>query len=552
MRKAFGAALLTALLCVSGAGLFVSAKGTAGKLPRFEDPLPPEELAGEIAEAMTDSELLAQTFMFGWAGSGSGPLVADWVSDRGLGSVKIFGWNTDDTEKVAEAVSALQKKAAQGRFGIPLFVATDQEGGWIRHVKGRTTETPGNLAIGASGLPADARNSGYYIARELRALGINLNFAPSVDLYTDHESTVIGPRSFGEDPDAAGVLGAAFVEGSRQAGVLTTAKHFPGHGDTGLDSHGRLPIISIDGKTFRNRELVPFRYLVDAGVAAVMSGHLSFPRITGDNEPATFSKRILQDVLRGELGFRGLVITDDIMMNGATEYAGSVSRAVQLALEAGNDIVESSTTPPFSDAFWTKNLDRMGKNPEFRQRVKDAARRVILAKLVYFKDDSSVPVYPDLEKVAERVPDPEGQGFFLSQAVRSVTLVRDGGLPLEDRGSILIASAFSSFLEAGKRRYPGAAEARIDWSLPRAARDRDTVIFCLSSRDQLPILNALRYEKCRVIVVSAMSPVLLVDAPWVKTALAVYSYAPLSFTAAFGALYGDFKPGGIMPLTGIN
>lgn len=539
-------------LSVAAAAVLVSAKADNAVLPHFNDALESGELAERITDAMTNEELLAQTLMYGWAGLDPSPLVTDWVAERGLGSIKIFGWNTDDTAKVASSVSLLQKKALEGRFGIPLFVATDQEGGWIRHIKGRTTETPGNLAIGASGLPEDARLTGYYISRELRALGINLNFAPSVDLYTDHESSVIGPRSFGEDPDAAGILGAAFVEGSRQAGVLATAKHFPGHGDTGLDSHSRLPVISIDAKTFRERELVPFRYLVDAKVPAVMSGHLNFPRITGDDEPATFSQRLLIGILRGELAFDGLIITDDIMMNGATEYAGSVSRAVQLALEAGNDIVESSTTPAFGDAIWTKNLDRMAKNAAFRDRVRDAARRVIRAKLDYFKDDNAVPIFPELDKVAERVPDPEGKAFFLSQAVRSVTLVRNEGLPVPDSGSVLLAASFPAFIEAGIARYPSADTAGIDWNLPRQARAYDTVIFCLSSREQIPVLNALQGESSRVIVVSALSPVLLESARWVKTALAVYSYAPLSFTAAFGALAGDFIPDGIMPLKGIN
>ena len=195
--------------------------------------------------------------MFGWAGLDPSPLVLDWVEERSLGNIKIFGWNTDDTFKVAKAITLLQGKAAKNRFGIPLFVATDQEGGWIRHVKGRTSQTPGNLAIGASGLPSDAWYSGYYISRELAALGINLNFAPTVDLYTDHASTVIGTRSFGEDPEGAGILGASFVAGSTAAGVLTTAKHYPGHGDTGMDSHGHMPVIRIDEKRFSNGNSFP-------------------------------------------------------------------------------------------------------------------------------------------------------------------------------------------------------------------------------------------------------------------------------------------------------
>ena len=534
--------------------LFVAANDPPKDHPDFWDALPDEELADAIVSRMTDEELLAQILMFGWAGAEPSPLVTGWVADRSLGSIKVFGWNTDNTMKVAESVSILQKKAEKTRFRIPLFVATDQEGGWIRHIKGRTTETPGNLAIGASGRPADAWFSGFYISRELRALGINLNFAPTVDLYTDHESTVIGPRSFGEDPESAGILGASFVAGSRAAGVLTTAKHYPGHGDTGSDSHGRLPVINITEKTLSARELVPFRDLVEAGVPAIMSGHLSFPHITGSSEPATFSKYLLGDVLREKLGFSGLIVTDDMMMNGATMYAGSVSRAVEMAIEAGNNIIESSTTPGFEDAFWTANLARMKSSEDFRAQITDSARRVILAKLAYFKGGNAVPVYPEKDKIEKLVPDPEGQGFFLSQAVRSVTVVRDGRFPLKpsDSGKTLIAGSFPDFLEAGTRRYPGADTAPLTDDLYRRAKGYDTVVFCLSGRDSLESLKDLRPLRSRIIVISALSPVLLEEVPWAETAIAVYSYSPWSFTAAFSALAGDYEPEGVMPLKGIQ
>ena len=231
----------------------------------FWSDYPHDILAQTIVDRMTDEELLSQILMFGWAGAEPSALLNAWVSDRGLGSVKVFGWNTDDIHQVARSVNSLQQRAAARRFKIPLFVATDQEGGWIRHVKGDTTDTPGNMAIGASGYPIDAYYSGYYINREIKALGINMNFAPTVDIYTNLDSSVIGPRSFGSDPQKVGILGEAFAKGSMDAGVIPTAKHFPGHGDTDVDSHGRLPYIDIDFETLMNRELVPFKYLIASG-----------------------------------------------------------------------------------------------------------------------------------------------------------------------------------------------------------------------------------------------------------------------------------------------
>ncbi|HRR02906.1 MAG TPA: glycoside hydrolase family 3 protein [Treponemataceae bacterium] len=534
--------------------LFVSTAAARGTEPDFWDPVPDQELARNILSRMTDEEKLAQILMFGWAGLDPSPLVLDWVEERSLGNIKIFGWNTDDTFKVAKAITLLQGKAAKNRFGIPLFVATDQEGGWIRHVKGRTSQTPGNLAIGASGLPSDAWYSGYYISRELAALGINLNFAPTVDLYTDHASTVIGTRSFGEDPEGAGILGASFVAGSTAAGVLTTAKHYPGHGDTGMDSHGRMPVIRIDEKTLFERELVPFRRLVEAGVPAIMSGHLSFPEITGNRIPATFCPYFLDELLRKQLGFDGLIITDDIMMNGATDYAGSVSRVVELAIEAGNNIVESSTTPSFSDPLWRNTLNRMKRDEQFRARVEDSVLRVLVTKLGYFKGTNPVGIYPEIADIADRVPDPDGASFFQSQAVRSVTVLRNGKEPRvdADSGSVLIASQFASFLDIGRQRFPDASIFGVNDRLGSIAGNYDTIIFCLSSDYSLSVLKKLHHLRDRLIVVSAMSPVLLGDVPWVESAIAVYSYSPWSFTAAFGAIAGDFVPTGTLPLKDIQ
>jgi beta-N-acetylhexosaminidase len=242
------------------------------------------------------------------------------------------------------------------------------------------------------------------------------------------------------------------------------------------------------------------------------------------------------------------------MMSGATGYAGSVSRAVQLAIVAGNDIVESSTTPQFSEAFWTANLERMRTSPEFRVCVADAARRVLLAKLAYFKDKASVPIHPDIAKVETLVPDPEGQAFFLSQAARSVTLVRDADFPWSPKAGekVLLAANFPEFFKAGLTRFPGADTAPVDRNLYRMAKRYDTVVFCLSSQDGAEILQDVVWTDARVIVISALSPVLLTKVPQVRTALAVYSYSPSSFRAAFSALAGDYSPKGVMPLRGIQ
>ncbi len=509
---------------------------------------------------MDDQEALAQTFMLGWVGADPSPLILQWIRERRIGGIKIFGWNTDDTLRLAATVGSLQKAALEAPHRIPLLVATDQEGGWIRHVKGATSETPGNMAIGASGFPRDAYLSGYYIGRELAALGINMNFAPTVDLFTNRESVLIGPRAFGDDPAAVGTLGAAFAKGLDRAGVIATAKHFPGHGDTELDSHGVLPEIDVPFETLWSRELIPYRMLAKEGVPAFMSGHLAFPRTPARYEPASLSKWFLTDLLRTKMGYTGLIITDDLLMNGATHAAGSLSRAAKRALEAGNDIVMLSKTPTLNDAIWTHLVQSMEREPEFRDRVRDAARRVLILKLTKLRDAGAPPLIPDPDTVRKRVPDPEGAAFFLDLAARSVTVVSGGNtaIPLraETAGKVLLAGPFEDFLVAGEAAYPGAERFKFSYSgdgaderaeLRRRARRADTVILCLSNPYSLSLLQGLRDLGVRVLAVSALSPIYLERAPWVDGALAVYSYSRESFIAAFSVLAGRIGAQGRLP-----
>ncbi|MDR0878603.1 MAG: glycoside hydrolase family 3 protein [Treponema sp.] len=524
----------------------------------FTDSGDPAELAAALVEAMSDEQALAQTFMLGWVGAEPSPLIIDWIRDRNIGGIKIFGWNTGDTRRLAETVGSLQSASLKGPFNIPLFVATDQEGGWIRHVKGSTSETPGNMAIGASGYPRDAYLSGYYIGRELSVLGINMNFAPAVDLYTNRDSVLIGPRAFGDDPVKAGILGTAFMKGQEAAGVIPTAKHYPGHGDTDLDSHGVLPRIDAAFEALWDRELVPYRMLAKEGLPAVMSGHLAFPNTPAASTPASLSSWFLIDVLRDKIGYRGIVITDDLMMNGATTWAGSLSRAAKQALLAGNDIIMLSKTPNLFDPVWTSLLASMKDDAEFRTRVRDAARRSLAIKLEYLRGDNKVPYVPDLQKVETDLPDPGGAAFFLDLAARSVTIIRPKDDPAvfplhpETAGRVLLAGQYEDFFAAGKAAYPEArsywySESRGAADFVSQARNADTVIFCLSDADGLAFLRRLAPLEKKVIVLSVLSPVYLERVPWVDGAVAVYSYARESFAAAFSAFLGRISGDGKLP-----
>jgi beta-N-acetylhexosaminidase len=524
----------------------------------FSDSGSIEELAAAIETAMNDEQSLAQTLMLGWVGAEPSPLIMDWIRGRNIGGVKIFGWNTSDTQKLARTVGLLQEASLAGVYNIPLLIATDQEGGWVRHVKGSTSETPGNMAIGASGYPQDAYLAGYYIGKELALLGINMNFAPTVDLFTNRDSVLIGPRSFGSDPVKAGILGIAFMKGQQAAGVIPTAKHYPGHGDTDLDSHGVLPKINVPFETLWERELVPYRMLASEGLPAVMSGHLAFPMTGTASTPASLSPWFLKDVLRGKIGYKGVVITDDLMMNGATSWTGSLSRTAKQALLAGNDIIMISRTPFLYDPVWTFLINSMKEDEEFRKCVRSAARRILELKLKHLRGKRSVPYVPDLVKVANELPDPAGSNFFMNLAARSVTIVKPSPagsvfpLTREKAGQVLLAGRYGDFFTAGKAAFPNAVIYRYSdtGEAPQIisfAHNADTVIFCLSDAIDLRVLLGLERMNKKIIVLSVLSPVHIENVPWVNGAVAVYSYAPESFAAGFSAIIGKIPANGTLP-----
>ncbi|HWP68805.1 MAG TPA: glycoside hydrolase family 3 N-terminal domain-containing protein, partial [Rectinemataceae bacterium] len=354
-------------------------------------------------------------------------------------------WNAEDTTVLAAAVAQMQKTALGNRRSIPVLVATDQEGGWIRHVKGRTSESPGNMAIGATRSARVAYMAGFYIGKELRTLGITMNFAPDIDLATNPESSIIGPRAFSDDPALVAKLGEAYANGSLRAGVIPTAKHFPGHGATSLDSHGSLPVIDIDESTFVRRELYPFSRLVRAGIPAIMSGHLAFPRVTGNNDPASLSKTLITGYLRGKLGYRGLVITDDLYMSGALG-GGSVLDACIKALSAGNDMIMLSSAPDRDGPLWRGLLAHYREDKGFRQVVSAAAARTIATKLRYLRPLGAKGLVPEAEAVALSLPDPKATVFFKDLARRSVSIVGlSGKLPFLPKGKVMIAGPFDTF-----------------------------------------------------------------------------------------------------------
>jgi len=523
-------------------------------------------LAGTGEDAALDAlmarlgpeQRLGQLFMLSYSGEEPTSLLYAWIRKRGLGGVKIFGWNAEDTAKVAAAIAAIQDAAASGTVDVPPFVATDQEGGWIRHVRGATSVTPGNMAIGASAWPSDAYRSAYYIGAELSALGITMNFAPTVDLATRPESTIVGPRAFSDDPTETGMLAAAWARGMADAGVVATAKHFPGHGDTALDSHGILPVIDIDEETLWNRELVPYRMLAAEGIPGIMSGHLAFPKIVGSREPASLSRHFIQEILRERMGYDGLVITDDLMMTGAAS-SGGLSETCERAIRAGNDILMFSRTLALDDASWTRLASLYRTDAGFRARVDESARRVLRAKLRWLLPLGAEGVKPDGDPDAV-MRSAESKEFFREQALRSATAFGASTLPLAQDGRVLVAGPFGDFMTEAQSRLPGSEAFRFAYQPADAAneaelaafrarlRTADSVVVCVANPAGADFARAAREAGKRLYIVSALNPSYALEFDDYAAVVAVYSYARESFMAAFAVLTGDIEAVGRLPI----
>jgi beta-N-acetylhexosaminidase len=522
--------------------------------PGFWEAAPGDPVA--LADGLSDEELLGQSFMLGWLGQDASPELLAWIR-RGLGGVKIFTRNVDTLEGLRGAIRAMQKEAGRTRLGVPLFVSTDQEGGWVRHVKAGTSDTPGNIALGASGLPRDALLTGYYIGRELAALGINMNFAPTIDVYSNPSAAVIGPRAFSADPRATALLALAWFRGLAASGVISTAKHYPGHGHADRDSHGALPVVPISFQELWERELLPYRVLIPEGLPAIMTGHLAFPRILGDLTPSSRSPYLVGELLRGRLGFDGLVITDDMEMTGALGPGVDTPQACLEALRAGSDVVLVSHTPELQERTWSFLLSRLASDPAFKARLRESARRVLRLKSRLYRDQG----FP-LEPSTAAVPAPGAREFFAESALRSTTVVKGEGLPYAPKPGerLLLAGQLEEFLTQGRRRFPRAETLSFSYlpfyqalgpdkaRLRQAAGAYDTIIFCLANYNSLEVLKELAGLAPRLIVVSTLSPVLLAEVPWVRTAVAVYGTGPVSFAGGFAVLAGDFPAEGRLPV----
>jgi beta-N-acetylhexosaminidase len=502
--------------------------------------------------------------------------------------------------EVAAVANQLQRDSK-----LPLLIAADFERGLASRISS-VPEFPDAMAFGAAGNPAYAEKFGAIVAEEARALGVHWNFSPVADVNSNPNNPIINTRSFGEDPEQVSENVAAFIRGAKSHGMLTTAKHFPGHGDTDTDSHLGVARVGGDLARLQNVELKPFANAIHAGVDSIMVAHLAVPALESDpNKVATVSSNVVNGVLRGQLGFKNLVVTDALEMRGLTslyppEKGSPTAKAAIDAVKAGNDVI---LWPTDLEGAFHGIIDavRQGQIPE--SRIDDSVRRILSMKASLGLHKSRLV---DLEQVPYLVDKPEDMQFAQQVADDAVTLVRDNGkvLPLAPmRARPTEAEVFQArvkpdvhvvtvvftdsirgewgrgFERALKARRADATVFYVDNNLAtplasaifQAVKDAEKVVIAayvtpVAAKQVMvngKLVNTIGLEQAsgqllsqvldlagdKTVVVALGSPYLAQNFGAVQNYLCTFSNAPTSELSAIKVLFGEMPPRGKLPVT---
>lgn len=485
------------------------------------------------------------------------------VRDLGVGGVVVFA---SELETVPRLLNELQNAAE-----IPLLVSADVERGLAFRVQRGTVPLPWAMAVGATRSAEAARFTGEVTAREGRALGIHWALAPVADVNNNPENPVINIRSYGEDPELVGQMVRAYIEGTQAGGMLTTAKHFPGHGDTSTDSHHTRPVVAANRERLDAVELVPFRQAIEAGVDTVMTAHVVMSAVDPE-APATLSKPVMTGLLRDELGFEGLIVTDALEMAGIRP--AWTGEAVVRSIQAGADVL---LLPRQTEVAIQSVVRAVEEGQLTEARIDQSVERVLEAKarLGLHKDR-----LVDVGDIGRSVARPQDMARALEVAEQSITVVRneDGILPLhaEDPLRILhlvISSGLRDRAVQGiqddelrtrgidfKSRFLGPEVAPViaDQIMEEVSQFTHVVVsshiwVSSSARGDLrdsqeELLGRLHQTGIPVIVLAYNSPYFLDEVPGIPVFVATYGSSTSSQQAAVAALFGEFDIGGKLPV----
>jgi beta-N-acetylhexosaminidase len=563
-----------------------------------------EKWAQKTLRKLTLEEKVGQVFMI-WCRASflnvENPEYLQWREDMQKYHVGSFAMTVhvdgpyllrSEPYEAAELLNRLQSESK-----LPLLFAADFERGVSMRLMG-TTVFPHAMAFGGDGKLEDAEAFGNISALEARAIGIHWNFFPDADVNSNPANPIINTRSFGEDPKAVGDLVTAYIKGAHEGGMLTTVKHFPGHGDTATDSHLGVASVNVDLAHLQSIELPPFRQAIAAGVDSVMVAHVTVPALDSDpNHVATISPAIVSDLLEKQLGFNGIVVTDALDMAALTHlFADNIGRAAVEAFKAGNDLL---LIPADFPASYNAMLQAVQSGEISRERLDHSVLKILKAKASLGLQDARMV---DVNAIANLVGKPGNVAFGQQVADAAVTLVRDNGkvLPLksslQNRGTTkaalpyttqeethnqAVAVLFSDDVrtESGRAfgrefraRVPDARVIYIDpriaagmssdvWKAVDEAKSVVAVVYVIPSAGKVGnsmamadatgalLQQVLDRAADKTAVVAMGNPYLASDFPKIENYVCTFSNATVSEVSAVKALFGEIAIHGRLPVS---
>jgi beta-N-acetylhexosaminidase len=541
----------------------------------------------QLLDSMTLEEKIGQLFLLAFSKDRLDE-ARILFEEHFVGASYLSNDNVPTPEAALDLTRRLQQFAASTRLKIPLLLGVDQEGAWGVMVPGSCTG-PGNMALGATGRPKDAFAMYEVIGRELASVGLNAVFAPSADCNSNPYNSIIGMRSFGEKPSLVAAMTAAAVRGAHSGGVIATIKHFPGHGDTTSDTHRDLAAVKRSREELAAIDLYPFAEGIRAGADIVMTAHILFPAIDAKN-PATLSRIILQDLLRGQMGFQGVILSDSMNMQAMTKNYALEDAAIQ-ALNAGVDVIMLAEEHYSHDATTylrqqtllltaVKQAVQDGRLP--LERVDDATTRVLTLKRKF----GLLPgEFDDQRFSASNVGGAANRAVELNVSRHAVAVLRDTQMhvPIDPAKSLTLVNttlrasydilgatrgigpnqmtpAFDYFATALGKRYPNVTILSAEQVLA-GAFPADGLIVAVTENYPLPgtdfdqssqphVIRRLHERAAdRLVVVALRDPYELTTLPSIETYVCAFSFRPAAAQAVVDVLSGIVPPSGDTPVS---
>lgn len=538
-------------------------------LPATPTPIPEIEVEVErLLGSLSLEQQIGQIMVVAIRGREVLPHAIEMIHNRGVGGVILFTTNLGQPAHARALAAALQEQALAGS-GIPLFTMLDQEGGVVVRAAEGVTVWPSQMLFGATRNPELVARAATMTAAELRAIGMNMNLAPVLDVNNNPDNPVIGTRSYGADPQLVAELGVRAITAYQQAGVIAAGKHFPGHGDTTIDSHLALPVIHKSSADLERLELIPFRAAIAAGVDALMTAHIALPEITVD-QPATLSTMALTALLRKQLGYNGLIITDDLEMAAVVDRYGTAEAGLR-AFKAGADLLLFRFREEEQKHGYALLLEAIRRDPALQEQLAGSVRRILRVKL---QRGLFEPAQPALALVGSA----EHRTAAIETAAAGITLVRnDAGLVplvLEQSERIVVFAPAAAELEqvevpivnpialsdAIAQHHNAVVSISCPLDPDTAARGQlvknaggaGIVVIGTYNLQRYPgqqaFVEELRATGTPVVMVSLRLPYDLLYAPQIETYLAAYDTRPPTMIALADILFGARTPAGRLPV----